>query len=173
MKKIIIAAVTADGKIAKNSKHNVDWTSKEDKDLFRSETKKAGVVIFGSKTYGAMGKELPGRLNIIMTKNPKKYSDKEKKEVLEFTSKSPKAILDNLAKRGYNKVIIGGGSDIYSLFLQSKLVDEIYLTIVPKIFGKGINLFKDMNIKEMNLELVGVEKTGGNGEVLIKYKLKY
>lgn len=171
LKKIIIAAITLDGKIAKNADHNADWTSKEDKNFFRAETKKAGVVIFGSKTYETIGHPMPDRLNIIMTREPKKYTKKQKKDFLEFTSDSPPNILNNLMKRGYKNVVIGGGNAIYSLFLQMKLVDEIYLTIAPKIFGQGINLFKDINMNEINLKLISLEKLNEQGEILIKYKL--
>lgn len=171
LKKIIIAAITLDGKIAKNSDHNADWTSKEDKKIFRTETKKAGVVIFGSKTYETIGRPLPDRLNIIMTREPKKYIEKQKKNFLEFTSDSPPTILNNLMKRGYNNVVIGGGNGIYSLFLQMKLVDEICLTIAPKIFGQGISLFKDIDIDETDLKLISVKKINKQGEILVKYKL--
>jgi dihydrofolate reductase len=171
IKKILIAAITLDGKIAKSADHDVDWTSKEDKAFFRDETKKAGVVIFGSSTYKAIGRPMPDRLNIIMTRHPEDYADKEKEGLLEFTTDDPQTILEKLAKRGFNKVVIGGGSAIYSLFLEKKLIDEIYLTIAPKIFGKGVDLFKEMDIENVGLELLEVGKLGNGGEVLMKYKL--
>jgi len=171
MKKILIAAITIDGKIAKHRHHNVDWTSQLDKQFFRSETKGARVVIFGSNTYKAMGGPMPDPLNIVITREPKKFDSQQQSNHLEFTSDLPKVILDSLKKRGYTKVIIGGGSAIYSLFLKEKLVDEIYLTIAPKIFGAGVNLFKDVEIDEVDLELMEVGRLG-QGEVLLKYKVK-
>lgn len=170
MKTIIIVAVTLDGKIAKDSTQNVDWTSKEDKDFFRRETKRIGVVIFGAKTYTAIGRPLPDRLNIIITKEPQKYKYLKQPNLLEFTSDPPEMILEALAKRGYKEVVIGGGSTIYSLFLQKNLIDEIYLTIAPKIFGKGVNLFKEMEIEEINLELIELNQLG-EGEILVKYRI--
>lgn len=171
MKTVLIAAVTLDGKIAKSAYHNVNWTSKEDKQFFRKETRKAGAVIFGSNTYKAIGKPMPRCLNIIMTRQPQKYASKEQKNIIEFTSDAPKEILSNLTKRGFKKAIIGGGSAIYSLFLQANLIEEIYLTVAPKIFGKGISLFQDVEIDEVNWRLIDVGKLG-EGEVLMKYKLK-
>ncbi|MFH1713114.1 MAG: dihydrofolate reductase family protein [Candidatus Jacksonbacteria bacterium] len=171
MKTVLIAAVTLDGKIAKSAYHNVNWTSKEDKQFFRKETRKAGAVIFGSNTYKAIGKPMPRCLNIIMTRQPQKYQSQTQKGLLEFTTDSPSVILDKLTKRGFKKAIIGGGSAIYSLFLQANLIEEIYLTVAPKIFGKGISLFQDVEIDEVNWRLIDVGKLG-EGEVLMKYKLK-
>lgn len=170
MKTILIAATTLNNKIAKHAGHNVDWTSKKDKEFFRSEVKKAGAAIFGSTTYETMGKTMPGVLNVIMTRDPSKYASKVKSGSVEFTSASAQEILAQLAGKGYNQVVLGGGSLIYSLFLEQGLVNEIYLTIAPKIFGSGVNLFKEMKIDELDLELLEVSKLG-TGEILLKYKV--
>lgn len=170
MKIILIAAITINGKIAKYVGHNVDWTSKEDKQFFRNETKNAGVVIFGSTTYRAIGRPMPDRLNIVLTRNTASFADKEKYGLLEFTSDTPKAIVAALAHRGFTSVIIGGGSEIYSLFLQAGLIDEIYLTIAPKIFGRGVHIFGEMELDHLPLELTEVKRLGDD-EVLVKYKV--
>ena len=169
MTKILIAAVTLDGKIAKDGQHNNNWTSKEDKRFFRQQVQKTGAVIFGAGTYQAMGRAMPGVLNIIITRQPSKYQDQPDK--VEFTNQPPKIILDKLVKRGYTQVIIAGGQAIYSLFLQAGLVDEIYLTIAPKIFGRGLNLFKELGDLDLNFKLLTVSPLGP-GEVLVKYKLR-
>jgi dihydrofolate reductase len=169
MQKVIIAAVTLDGKIAKSKNHNVDWTSKEDKQFFRQEVQKAGVVIFGANTYQTMGKVMPGVLNIIMTREPQKFIDQYKSNLLEFTCDPPRVLLNHLQAKGYEKVVIAGGSTIYSLFLKEDLVDEIYLTIAPKIFGFGMPLFTDMRIEESSWELMEVRQLA-KGEVLVRYK---
>lgn len=170
MKKIIIAAITLDGKIAKHPGHDVDWTSKQDKQFFRAETKKAGAVIFGSSTYDTIGRPMPDRLNIVMTRTPEKYAAVEKPGLLEFSADLPRAILGRLEERGFKSVVIGGGSVIYSFFLKDKLVDEIYLTIAPKIFGAGIALFQQMDIPEVDCELMSCTKLTKN-EVLVRYKI--
>ena len=61
----LLMALTLDGKIAKDPDHYPDWTGKEDKKLFAEISKKAGVVIMGSKTFDTFGKPLPNRKNVI------------------------------------------------------------------------------------------------------------
>jgi dihydrofolate reductase len=51
MKIILMAAITLDGKIARNEAHFVDWSSREDKKLFFATSKRAGVIILGNNTY--------------------------------------------------------------------------------------------------------------------------
>ena len=51
MKIILMAAVTLDGKIARNEAHFVDWSSHEDKKLFYATSKRARVLILGNNTF--------------------------------------------------------------------------------------------------------------------------
>ncbi|HEX9722557.1 MAG TPA: dihydrofolate reductase family protein [Candidatus Paceibacterota bacterium] len=71
MKVFLIAAMSADGFIARNSSHLASWTSKEDKQFFIEKTKEAGVVVMGLNTYKTIGRPLPGRLNIVYSKTEK------------------------------------------------------------------------------------------------------
>jgi dihydrofolate reductase len=145
MKTFIIAALSADGFIAKdNSEPSTKWTSKEDTKYFIERTKKAGVIIMGSRTFETVGaKPLPGRRNII-------YSRTKKYEGVETTDESPKELLARLGKEGVSEVAIAGGSHIYTLFAEAKAVDKIIITIENIIFGEGVRLFNkkiDMKIK--------------------------
>ncbi|MFA6095391.1 MAG: dihydrofolate reductase family protein [Candidatus Paceibacterota bacterium] len=162
MKTFIIAAVTADGFIAEESSQiSTDWTSAADKAFFRDMTKKAGVMIMGSKTYETIGKPLPGRKTVVMSRT-KKY------EGVETTSDSPEAILARLEKEGFKEVAICGGASIYALFAERGLVDAIYLTVEPLFIGQGIPLFsKPIHMKA---ELVTSSQLAG-GAVVLEYKV--
>ncbi|MBT3865007.1 dihydrofolate reductase [Candidatus Peregrinibacteria bacterium] len=179
MKTVLIAAITLDGKISTSSSKDVDWTSKKDKAFFSKELKKAGVSILGRKTYQAAlaAKHLtPGTRRIIITRTPSKYKSHQVPGKLEFTNDTPKKIIAKLEKAGHKKAVISGGSEIYASFLKAKLIDEIYLTIAPKIFGKGVPLFanslQNKQLKNLKLSLASVSKLGPS-EVLLKYKVNY
>ncbi len=170
-------AQTLDGRIARSSDHFPDWTGKEDKKLFVKLTKEAGVLIMGSKTYDTIGKPLPGRLNVILTrdrdriKNEKLKIKKEEKEGLLFTDQSPREILKNLEAENYDQVVLAGGAQINTLFLQENLIDEIHVTISPIIFGSGLGLFTDEIACE--LQLRSCEKLGEDliyAQYLVKKK---
>ena len=164
MKIILIMAMTADGKIARSSDHFPDWTSKEDKKLFTETTKKHGVVIMGDKTFFTFPKPLPGRLNVVFTleKNPPKM------ENVKWVSGKPEKVLKELEDMGYNSAILGGGANLNGQFLGKKLIDEIWLTIEPKIFGEGLGIFSGHF--KADLKLLSVEKINEDS-VVVKYRI--
>lgn len=163
MKITLLMAITLDGKIGKSADHFPDWTGKADKKLFVDITRKAGVVIMGSKTFDTIKKPLPDRKNIVLTRNPDRKS--EWKE-LEFTSDSPRDILLYLQDQGYSEAVLVGGATINSLFARESLIDEVAVTVSPFIFGTGLSLFAEG--LEMNLQLNQVERIGKN-RVFLKY----
>lgn len=136
----LMVAITADGKIARNADHFPDWTGKADKKLYVQITKKAGVMIMGSKTFDIIGRVLPGRKTVVMTRNPERRSDRED---LVFTSDPAEKVLTDLANQGYAEAIVVGGAQINQLFAANGLIDELILTISPYAFGTGISIFSD------------------------------
>ena len=157
-------AMTADGKIAKNSDHFPSWTSKEDKKIFMEVTKKHGVVIMGDKTFFTLAKPLPDRLNVVFTllENPPET------ENVKWVAGEPEKVLKRLEADGYKSAILGGGSYLNTQFLKKNLIDEIWLTIEPKVFGDGLGVFGgDFDV---NLKLLSVKKINED-TVVVKYKV--
>jgi len=161
IKCFIIAAETADGFIAKDKTHAAFWTSKEDKARFVELTKKAGVVVMGSQTFKTLPRALKERRNIV-------YSRSQVFEDAEMTTESPIALLDRLESEEVKEVAICGGSDIYTMFAKAGLVDTIYLTVEPILFGSGIKMFnEDLNLQ---LKTISEEKTP-TGTILLEYRV--
>jgi len=166
MKVILIMAITVDGKIGKSRDHFPDWTGTEDKRLFAKLSKEAGVVIMGSRTFDTIAKPLPQRKNVILTRNKSRRSEWEN---LIFTDKPPAAILADLEAEGFTQAVLAGGTGVNSLFAQAKLIDEMIVTVSPKIFGNGLSLFSgDI---AMDLELQEVERLGRD-LVYLRYKVR-
>jgi len=163
MKCFISAALTADGYIGRNAKHAAMWTGKEDKKRFIEITKRAGVVIIGQNTWFTLGKPLKDRLNIVYSPTPL-----EPVAGMEVTMKSPADLLAELESRGFKEVAICGGSMIYTMFMKSGLVDTLYLTIEPLLFGDGIKLFKEE--LDFKLSLVSSVQTE-SGALLLEYRV--
>lgn len=162
---ILLMAMTVDGKIARNSNQLVDWTGSEDKEYFVKVTCEAGVMIMGSKTFDTFGKPLPGRKNIVMTRNTKRKSENEN---LIFTDKSPKQIITELEAEGFSKAALIGGATINSLFASENLINEVHITLAPLLFGKGLSLFDQPT--DMKLELFENIALASN-HLLLKYKV--
>ena len=165
MKVILIMALTIDGKIARDADHFPDWTGREDKLMFKETTQKAGVVVMGSKTYDAIGKPLPNRKNIVLTRKKTRWSVQGN---LVFTGRTPAELLADLEKEGFQTVVLAGGSKINTLFIREGLIDEMYITFSPKIFGTGLSLFTEQ--LSLDLKLIDFKKLGSD-EIFTRYRV--
>jgi dihydrofolate reductase len=166
MRVLLLAAITLDGKIARNDHELSNWSSREDKRLFARTTREAGVIIMGRSTYETMSRPLPDRLNVVMTRHPPAGAP----EGIEFTSDSPARILERLAKRGYTTAAVTGGAQVYRAFLEAGLVNELWLTVEPLTFGAGIALVGDSPL-EVRATLLSVERLGENA-VHLRYRVE-
>ncbi len=135
---ILIAAVTVDGFIARNSEEVISWS--KDLKLFKKQTL-GYPVIMGSNTEKTLVVELKCREKIIVHRND-----------------NAEKILDKL---NTEKCFVIGGGRTYSKF--APFLTHIYITPHPFIFGKGIPLFPKLDL-ELSLhfvQMVPVNETEG------------
>lgn len=174
MKIIMVMLATVDGKTTQGNNSNIyTWTSKEDQKYFFSLIKKSNLIVMGRTTYEAVRsiiKMEKNKLRIILTRQPKKYLSQSIPGKLEFSPELPSQLVKRLAKLGYKKMLLVGGSVINGLFLKENLVDEFYLTIEPRIFGAGKNIV-DGQLLNRSLKLISSRKLNKKGTLLLKYKI--
>jgi len=119
----IIAAMDQNQLIGKQEK--IPWNLPADLKYFKKTT--MGVpIIMGRKTFESIGSPLPGRRNIILTRN--RDFTAEGCEVVH----SKKKILDEFLEKNEEAFIIGG-AEIYKQFLAYS--DKLYLTIIEHQFS--------------------------------------
>ncbi len=146
-----------------------NWASNEDHLHYQKLFNDSGLVIMGSSTFEAMNlKANSNRLVIVLTRDPLKYQDKFIKDQLEFSSLEPIQLVKQLEKRGYKDGLLIGGSHIFDLFINAKLINYILLTIEPKLFSSGVQLFDSLK-KDYDLKLLSVKKLNNSGTLLLKY----
>ncbi len=166
IKVIAIWTQSIDGFIAKNADDDLSWGKSVDKQWFSKVTREIGVVVVGRKTAELIGKPLARRLNVVMTNSKLQMLNAEN---LIFTNKKPGEILKELEQKGFKQVVIGGGASIYRLWLKEKLVDEVWVSLQPVIFGQGIKAIEEVGVK---LEFLSQEAIG-EGVVVMKYAVAY
>ena len=129
----IIAAIGKNRELGKNNK--LLWHIPEDMKRFRQLTE-GHAVIMGRKTFDSIGKPLPNRMNIVITKNPNVFQSINRLNNLIVVDSLDKAV--ETAKSFELKVanpeifIIGGGS-IYKQAIS--IADRLYLTIIDGTFN--------------------------------------
>lgn len=166
--------MSLDGKITKwDEIQDVStWASKEDQDFFHSQIAKHKVIVMGRKTYEAVKHRLKmkeGRRRIVMTSQPQEFEDNEIKGQFEFTSETPEDIVARLKKEAVEELLVVGGGSVNTTFLKAGLVDELYLTIEPKIFGKGKMLVSEEKL-DIKLKLLSVKQINKEGALLLHYQ---
>ena len=134
MKISLIAAFAEEGVIGKDGK--IPWTLKEDLKHFKNKTEGCSVVM-GRKTYESIGRPLPNRLNIVMTRNPKRQ------EGIKEVSNTKDAL--KVASSYSDEIFIIGGEKIYEEFLP--LATKMYLTKID-IKVNGDTFFPSWNKNE-------------------------
>jgi len=130
----LIAAFAEEGVIGKDGK--IPWTLKEDLKHFKNKTEGCSVVM-GRKTYESIGRPLPNRLNIVMTRNPKRQ------EGIKEVSNTKDAL--KVASSYSDEIFIIGGEKIYEEFLP--LATKMYLTKID-IKVNGDTFFPSWNKNE-------------------------
>lgn len=89
---------------------------------------------------------------------------------------SPKKLAADFYKKGYRNVLVEGGPTLLGSFLKENLIDEVFLTIAPKIFGskndatltlvEGI-FFPPEKIKKLHLLSIKQVKS----ELFLRYRI--
>jgi dihydrofolate reductase len=129
----IVVAIAENYAIGKNNQ--LLWHMPADLKHFKNITS-GHTVIMGRKTYDSVGKPLPNRRNIIVTRQDIKI---EGCEVV-------KSIEDALALcASEDEVFIVGGAEIYKLAMSK--TDRIYLTIIHHSFDAD-TLFPEIDYME-------------------------
>ncbi len=165
-------ASSIDGKTTKWDSNNIyEWTSPEDSQYFFSLIEQNNLIVMGRHTYEAR-KPAPqkGKLRVVVTKNPKKYSKIFVAGQLEFVNETPRQLLERLTRKGFKKMLFIGGAILAGTFLEKGLVNQLWLTIEPRIFGSGKPLVSESPLN-ISLKLLSIKKLNSNGTLLVKYKV--
>lgn len=170
--KIILAIVTSiDGKSTKGKISPDIWASKEDQTHFSSLISQHNLIVMGKNTYLLRKSHLKlseEKLRVVLTRDPKKFIKDQVYGQLEFTNESLKNLIQKLEARGYKQMLLVSGASLNTSFFKEKLIDEIWLTLEPKIFGQGKGLVDEENL-DIKLKLKSYKKLNPQGTLLLKY----
>ena len=128
MEIFLIAAVDKNLAIGKDGK--IPWHIKEDLQYFQKNTLNTAMIM-GRSTFDSIGKPLPNRQNIVMTKSPTNREGII--EVLDAAS----AIKE--AKKASNKISIIGGESIYKEFMP--IANKLLLTEIDIVVKEADTFF--------------------------------
>ena len=135
---IIAAIVAIDLNHAIGKYNQLLWHLPADLKFFK-QTTMGCPIIMGRKTYQSIGRLLPGRKNIIITRN-----EDFKIEGAEIYQ----SLNDAISECDSEKVFVIGGAEIYTLAMP--MIKELYITIVKNKFDAD-TFFSKINTSQFNL----------------------
>ncbi len=126
--------------------NDLPWHLPNDLKFFKRLTM-GQTIVMGRKTLESFKKPLPGRRNVILTR------DKNYRVPGIEVLNTPEQVLE--MEKEVRELFIIGGSEVFNLFLPH--ADRLYITYIEDTF-KGDAYFKDFNEQEWQLssERVGV-----------------
>lgn len=132
----LIAALGKDRAIGKDN--GLIWRLKDDMKLFRRITS-GHTVLMGRKTYESIGRPLPNRRNIVISRS---WEPAEGVEVFGDLDEA----LQNCQNGEETEVFVIGGGEIYRQVLP--LADKLYLSEVEGIFPEADTWFPEIDWRE-------------------------
>lgn len=125
------------------------------------------------KMRRALGKN-PNLPYYIITKHPKSLPLHLEGAASIFSGDLPK-LVSNLQELGFKHVLAEGGPTLLGSFLKENLIDEVFLTIAPKIYGSKPNSTKTLvegillPPNKFNLKLISVKRI--KDELFLRYRI--
>ena len=132
MKITLVAAIASNNVIGKEN--SLPWNIPEDLKRFKQMTS-GHTILMGRKTFDSIGRPLPNRQNIVMTKD-KNFEQEGIKVINDFDEAL------ELIKESNDDIFVIGGSKIYELF--EPVANSLAITRILKDFD-GDAFFPDIN----------------------------
>jgi len=170
MKTILIFVSSLDGKITRWGEPNVRlWSSHQDQDYYKKVWNESRLIVMGSATFNAdTFNPSPDHQIIVMTGHPDRYKNAMVPGQIEFTNETPVELVTRFINKGHQQMLVVGGPHVATSFLKEQLIDELWLTIEPRIFGTGQNFATDAKL-DIDTRLIQIEKVNDQGTLITKY----
>lgn len=188
MQVVLFAAQSLDGWITRHELAGDGFASEADKIHFRAAIRECDACVMGGATY-AVSKHrmrpqiLPGLRRVVWTRQPEARAAEAVPGVLEFTRESPAETVARLRADGRRRCALLGGGQVNAAWLAACLVDEVCVTVEPRIFGFGTPLAGSVPgsaadetdrgpALDVSLELIEARTLAEGGPVLLRYTVK-
>ncbi|WP_066757498.1 dihydrofolate reductase family protein [Crocinitomix algicola] len=146
----VFIATSLDGFIA-DERGGIDWlhmvpNPNNDDMGYNRFISTIDAIVMGRNTFETVlgfDIEWPYKQPVFVVTNTLKSVPQELKDKVFLVSGKVEEIVDYIQKQGYTQLYIDGGSLITS-FLQADLIDDLILSTIPVVLGKGIPLFSNL-----------------------------
>lgn len=140
---MITAIAAVDEKMGIGLDGKMPWHIPEELKKFKEVTLN-GIVIMGRVTYESIGRPLPERINIVITKNLNYNAP----HGIILCSSIEEAL--KISKNYMNEIFIIGGNSIYQQFFEKNLIDKLCISFVRGDY-QADTFFPNVNFEDYKI----------------------
>lgn len=172
MKIILCMVLSADGKSTKWDLENQSWASSEDQTHLFKLIARNNLIVMGGNTYQVAKNHIKlqkDKLRVVVTRYPEKFAQDQIGGQLEFISTDIQSLVKDLEIRGYKQMLLLSGENLNKLFFENNLIDEVFFTVEPRLFGEGKGVLETK--VDIPLKLLDFEKLNEQGTLTLHYQV--
>ena len=165
MRKIVLSvAVSLDGFI-EGPNGEYDWCPPPSEKEMNDFLNEIDIIFMGRKSYEMAGTSMfPTKECYVFTNTLKKVKGNEKIISGDFL-----AAVNKIKQQPGKNIWLFGGASLTTDFINHRLVDEMWLGLVPVILGQGKPLFQEINGRQ---DFLAESATASNGYFSLTLKRK-
>jgi len=166
MRKIILSvAISLDGLI-EGPNGEYDWCPPPSKKEMNDFLTKIDTIFLGRKSFELVGKSMfPKKEHYVFSTTLKKAVG------FQLINHDTKQQVIEMKKRPGKDIWLFGGANLVTFFMNEKLIDEMWLAVVPIVLGSGKPLFSEIN-QQTHFNLVEAVPKEGYVSLYYKYEPK-
>ena len=165
-KLVLYLAVSVDGYLA-DEQGGVGWlggdgSEPENFGSYPAFYETVEVILMGWSTYHQIVTALSpdswpyeGRPCYVVT-----HRSKPDREGITFWNRPITELAGKLKEEHKGNIWICGGASVAGQLLKEDCIDQLWISIIPTVLGKGVRLFPELS-QELPLKLVGTERYNG------------
>lgn len=164
------AAMSIDGKIADSDGRFHRWGSKEDHEFLQELIQQHDVLVLGRITFEHIIARGPlSKPTVVLTGSQLDAAVQSDHYSVDPAKTDPFKFLKRMKVKN---VLVLGGTKTYTYFLEHDLIDELYVTVEPIVFGRGSSLFNSDTFVPSAFRLEASKVLNQEGTLLLQYSFE-
>ena len=138
--------------------------------VFKGSVEATGAYIVGKVTFAGAGENpIFQQPTFVLTHEKRERLDKQGTTITFVADGIESALRQAKNAAGNKDVCVFGGASMAHQYLQAGLVDEIHISMIPKLMGSGLQLFDGDGTGAIALDCTGV--IAGLGVTHLQYRV--
>lgn len=166
-----VVGTSLNGKITGPSGGFEEYSSGEDKKWLQQVIEDSDVLLMGRKTFELHAQKTKKPMIILSKKVQGISLRQDTEQMVHWFNDRPEDLYQLCDLLQYKTITLLGGAQVYSWAIENQVLTDIYVTIEPVLFSKGLNMVNSENIDlSKRWKLQSHQLLNKKGSVLLHYQ---